>query len=197
MPYDLDQFYNQEFYGPNLDEGLRMARWLAPLIVKVFNPQSVMDIGCGQGHYLDALSKCGVPKVIGLEGSTYAVRNAIHGSVCYWDLRQPLQNETLKNYDLAICIEVAEHLEEEYADTLVDTLCHAKQVLMTAAVPGQGGTAHVNEQDWPYWAEKFTQRGYCLQMPEMEHVKRGIDAAKESGEHVAEWWKNVMVFGRM
>lgn len=197
MPYDLDQFYDQNFYGANLDEGLRMSRWLAPLIVKVFNPQSVMDIGCGCGHYLDALAKCGVSKLIGLEGSAYAVRNAIHTSVCYWDLRQPLSSDTLKDYELAICIEVAEHLEPEYSDTLVDTLCHAKRVLMTAATPGQGGTQHVNEQEWPYWAEKFTQRRFALDTGLVEQMQRGIEEARAQGEHVADWWRNVMVFERM
>ena len=33
-------------------------------------------------------------------------------------------------------------------------------ILFSAAIPGQGGTHHVNEQ-WPsYWIEKFAVRGY-------------------------------------
>ena len=33
-------------------------------------------------------------------------------------------------------------------------------ILFSAAIPGQGGTHHVNEQ-WPsYWIEKFAARGY-------------------------------------
>ena len=66
-------------------------------------------------------------------------------------------------YDLAICLEVAEHIPDEHSRDLVDALCAAAPVvLFSAAVPGQGGTGHINER-WPeYWRERFEARGYRI-----------------------------------
>ena len=66
-----------------------------------------------------------------------------------------------RTFDLVQTLEVAEHLDEASADTFVDSLArHGDTILFSAAIPGQGGTHHVNEQ-WPsYWAEKFARAGY-------------------------------------
>lgn len=58
-------------------------------------------------------------------------------------------------------LEVGEHLPEQYADNLVNTLTNASDIVMfSAAIPGQIGTSHVNEQYTEYWAKKFIDRGY-------------------------------------
>ena len=64
-------------------------------------------------------------------------------------------------YDLAISIEVAEHINEEYSNLFIDNLCSAADVvLFSAAIPYQSGDGHVNCQ-WPsYWQQKFNQRGF-------------------------------------
>jgi len=66
-----------------------------------------------------------------------------------------------RKYDLAISLEVAEHLPEQFADLFVKTLIlHSDIILFSAAIPGQGGQNHLNEQ-WPdYWIEKFSKHGY-------------------------------------
>ena len=65
-------------------------------------------------------------------------------------------------YDAVITIEVAEHLAPERADSFVDDLCrHADTVVFSAAIPGQGGKGHKNEQWQSYWAEKFEARGFA------------------------------------
>ena len=64
-------------------------------------------------------------------------------------------------YDLALCIEVAEHLQPEYAETLVDNVTRsARVVFWSAAHPGQGGTCHYNEQPPEYWEALFAARGF-------------------------------------
>jgi hypothetical protein len=62
-----------------------------------------------------------------------------------------------------VSLEVAEHLPESRAASFVADLCRlAPVVLFSAAIPGQGGTGHVNEQ-WPgYWADLFGARGYSV-----------------------------------
>ena len=76
-----------------------------------------------------------------------------------FDLSKPYQSA--ERYDLAMSFEVAEHLPGSSAPAFVASLVRlAPVVLFAAAVPGQGGTGHINEQ-WPnYWAELFAEHGY-------------------------------------
>ena len=66
-----------------------------------------------------------------------------------------------RRFDLALCLEVAEHLPPSGATTLVKELTElASVVVFSAAIPGQGGVGHLNER-WPwYWKEKFAERGF-------------------------------------
>jgi hypothetical protein len=45
------------------------------------------------------------------------------------------------------------------SDSLV---AHSNLILFSAAVPGQGGEFHVNEQPYEYWREKFATRGFTI-----------------------------------
>ena len=67
----------------------------------------------------------------------------------------------LGSFDLAVCLEVVEHLDADAGDRVLADLCRcAPSVLFSAAVPGQGGIGHVNEQ-WPgYWVERFARHGF-------------------------------------
>ena len=63
--------------------------------------------------------------------------------------------------DLAICLEVAEHLTPAAGARLVKTLCSvAPVVLFSAAIPAQGGTNHINEQWQSHWADEFAAHGF-------------------------------------
>jgi hypothetical protein len=75
------------------------------------------------------------------------------------DLRQPLKLDRL--FDLAVCLEVAEHLPPEAAQRLVESLTHlAPIVLFSAAIPFQGGEGLINER-WPsFWSDLFASYGY-------------------------------------
>ena len=56
---------------------------------------------------------------------------------------------------------MAEHIEEKSSDTFIDNLATAADIILfSAAVRGQGGDFHVNEQPLSYWKEKFMKRGY-------------------------------------
>ena len=79
-----------------------------------------------------------------------------------WDFSAPsFSTWPRKAFDLALSIEVAEHVPEMYAEAFVRYLSHASDlVLLTAAPPGQTGTGHVNEQPKLYWINKFLECGY-------------------------------------
>jgi len=137
-----------------------VANWLYPIL----KPQTVIDIGCATGLYLAPLKKRYGCEVFGIDGGRAedgAGRHIAPEEFRRVDLRFPWASP--KRYDLAICMEVAEHLPEYYADNLVDIVTLAgNSVLWSAAVPGQGGTYHVNERNYEYWEEKFFSRGFKL-----------------------------------
>ncbi len=66
-----------------------------------------------------------------------------------------------RRFDLAMTLEVAEHLTPTRADSFIEDLTKLSDVILfSAAIPAQGGTNHVNEQWQSYWAEKFLRLGY-------------------------------------
>jgi hypothetical protein len=67
-----------------------------------------------------------------------------------------------RRFDLVQSLEVAEHLPADKARDFIETLtAHGPLVIFSAAVPGQGGEHHVNEQPLEYWRKKFLDRGYA------------------------------------
>jgi SAM-dependent methyltransferase len=129
-------------------------------------PRSVIDIGCGIGTWLRAFMEAGVDEVVGVDGD-YVNRAQLmipHSSFYAHDLEQPLRLE--RKFDLALSLEVGEHLASQFAPVLVGSLTRlAPVILFSAAIPGQGGTNHVNEQ-WPeYWEYLFDTEGFVQTDP--------------------------------
>lgn len=143
-------------------------RAVADVIHAEFKPRTVIDVGCGLGLIIERLQELGA-NVWGLDGAYQAVASAapesVRGVISFVDLSQPLAIEVFAE-DLVICTEVAEHIDPQYAETLIDHVVArvraAGHVFFTAATPGQGGTDHVNEQPNEYWISRFQARGMVL-----------------------------------
>jgi SAM-dependent methyltransferase len=138
-------------------------REVVPLVMDIVRPKSVVDVGCGLGTWLTVFEENGIKEITGVDGE-YVDRSQLHISSDNFiaaDLVQPFRLP--KKFDLVISLEVAEHLPESAAETFVQTLTSlGDTVLFSAAVPGQGGQNHLNEQ-WPeYWNDKFEQYGFCF-----------------------------------
>lgn len=134
---------------------------MVPLVNELLRPASVLDVGCATGTWLAEWNSAGVSDVFGVDGD-YVDRAALQvpsDRFVAADLQQPFSLG--RKFDLVQTLEVAEHLDEAHADTFVESLArHGDTILFSAAIPGQGGTHHVNEQ-WPsYWSEKFEKAGY-------------------------------------
>ena len=144
-------------YDRTRRETIESARAAAPVIYRSLQPRALVDVGCGEGWWLEEFGKCGVRHLVGVDETENAPRAGI--VFIQHDLAQPLTG--LGQSDLALSLEVAEHLRPECAEAFVDTLCRlSEQILFSAAIPGQGGVNHINEQ-WPsYWIAKFAMRGY-------------------------------------
>lgn len=139
----------------------KAAKEILPHVFDLVNPVSVIDIGCGTGSWLAVAKKLGVQKVRGVDGIYVddSLFEIAFEEFTQHDLTLPL--DLGQKYDLAISLEVAEHLPANSANTFVDTLTsHSNLILFSAAIPGQGGQHHYNEQ-WPsYWQEKFSKKNY-------------------------------------
>ena len=136
-------------------------REMVPLLMKLYHPKSVLDVGCGTGTWLKAFEEAGVADYLGIDGAyvkagqleipkekfnAVDLRNS-------WDLK--------RKFDLVISLEVAEHLPDSSATVFVESLTrHSDTIIFSAAIPGQGGQHHINEQ-WPaYWEKKFAVHGF-------------------------------------
>jgi SAM-dependent methyltransferase len=153
--------YTKEFYDLMRDGSRRSAEIILPLVLRVLPVRSVVDVGCGDGNWLAVSRRLGVEEIVGIDGE-YVDRSVLQiPQDCFraFDLTKPLHLE--RAFDLALSLEVAEHLPEDCATIFVESLTRAAPcVLFSAAIPFQGGTNHVNEQ-WPdKWAELFGERGY-------------------------------------
>ncbi len=155
--------YNETFYADILGGSRRSARRIVPTVVDLVVPRSVIDVGCGAGTWLDAFREAGVDDLMGIDGARVDddLLQVPRELVTVADLRRPLA--VTRRFDLAICLEVAEHLPARAAADFVAGLAAlAPVVLFSAAVPYQGGTGHVNEQ-WPsYWQAHFDDHDFVV-----------------------------------
>ncbi len=158
--------YSREFYEQQRDPSLRSAEVVVPLLLELIGPRSVVDVGCGTGTWLSVLLRHGITDVLGIDGDYVSPAQLLIPSALFQarDLCRPLVVE--RTFDLALCLEVAEHLPPEAAATIVGSLVRlAPVVVFSAAIPFQGGTGHLNEQWQDYWAEKFAAHDFVALDP--------------------------------
>jgi SAM-dependent methyltransferase len=154
--------YDEAFYEHQREDSLRSGLAVLPLVLDLFEVRSLVDFGCGAGTWLAAARRLGVERTVGLEGPWVTADTLVDPGI---DLRtRNLERPGAgpdERFDLAMSLEVAEHLDATRADSFVAEICACSpRVLFSAAVPGQGGAHHVNEQ-WPdYWASRFAAHGY-------------------------------------
>ncbi|HEU5213399.1 MAG TPA: hypothetical protein VFU10_11565 [Gaiellaceae bacterium] len=182
--------YTEGFYAAVGESSNRSAEVTLPLIFELTPVTSIIDVGCGTGAWLRAAIQLGVRDVLGVDGPWVTAQELQIPPDAYRraDLATPVSFG--RRFDLALALEVAEHLPADSADVFVKTLVDAAPVVaFSAAVPGQGGTAHLNEQ-WPaYWVARFAQHGY-----------EALDCMRPAiwDDDRVEWWyaQNLILFVR-
>ena len=182
--------YDAAFFDHQSNTSSDSAAVVVPLVMDLISPTSVVDVGCGVGAWLREFANAGVGDFLGLDGDYVEPAKLMIPPERFRgaDLSAPQPLD--RTFDLAGCLEVAEHLPARAAGPLVDLLTAASPVvLFSAAVPGQGGTQHVNEQ-WPvYWRCRFAANGYERLDPIRPRIWR------EAG---VSWWfkQNLFLFVR-
>jgi hypothetical protein len=153
--------YSESFYDQTTAGSLSAARQVLPLLWKRRAFESVIDVGCGVGTWLLAASELGASHLLGIDGPYVPKDRLLLGDHIFrWmDFTGPISLS--EQYELCICLEVAEHLPPSRAVTFVEDLTRLSSVVaFSAAIPFQGGDGHLNEI-WPeYWARLFRQRDF-------------------------------------
>jgi len=154
------------------------------------SPQSVLDAGCGVGTWLRVARQLGADRIRGLDGPHVLFFPMQIGTDEFRATDLALVSTVKEHFDLAMSMEVAEHLPAEKAPQFVRFLCDsAPVVLFSAAVPHQGGTSHVNEQWQSYWAGLFEMYGYlgidCIRPPVWTNPKMSYYYAQSAVLYVA------------
>lgn len=185
------KIYDQKFFNNTLKLEGSSAKAFVSILIKHFSPRSVVDIGCGVGVYL-AEFKANHVEILGFDGSPAAIKGSLVGDkIKQHDLCRPLKLN--RRFDLCLCLETAEHLEPECAETLINSLTAlSKTIIFTAATPGQGplSLGHINERPPEYWQELFKQKSFTLNKKLTEAIRQ------EMINNQVVWWltKNLMIF---
>ena len=153
--------YNEQFYKDQSKGSLDSAKKIIPILKTLLSPNSVVDLGCGIGTWLSVFAEQGINDIYGIDGPYVDNRKLLIPSNCFLATNLNESFVINRTFDLAISLEVAEHIAVGSADVFVDTLTSlSNAVVFSAAIPFQGGENHINEQ-WPaYWTEKFMKRGF-------------------------------------
>jgi SAM-dependent methyltransferase len=136
---------------------------IANLLDRWIETKTVLDLGCGIGTWLRAFAGDGRRDVFGIENERL---DPCHlevdpNLILLADLNHRL--DLHRRFDLVVCLEVAEHLAPEAAEVVVGNCTrHADVVLFSAAIPGQQGRIHLNEQLPEYWVGLFSAQGYAV-----------------------------------
>lgn len=161
-PYD-DRFW----------DGAEVGDWdgFARTLLHRFPVRSVLDVGCGGGRLLEALRSVDPTlRLKGVDASAPALQRARRRGLDVQPLDLvrlraadvPSAAQALGDFDLVVCLEVAEHFPAWHAPKLLALLTRFPAIVFSAAHPLQGGVLHVNEQPPEYWIRRFAERGFPL-----------------------------------
>ena len=184
------QRYDKRFFERQQRESIQSAMEIVPLILKLIQPKKIIDVGCGVGTWLSVFKEYGVDEVLGVDGD-YVDRKMLlipKERFVPLDLRKAIPIS--EQFDLALSLEVAEHLPPDSAKMFIESLTKlAPVILFSASVPFQAKTrgVHLNEQWLDYWVEKFRSKGFVM----VDCIRKQI----WQNENVAWWYaQNMMVF---
>jgi len=189
MSVDL---YADAFYKKRIPYAKR-APIICQSIIEIWHAKSAIDAGCALGDLVGEFLNRQV-EAIGIEGNPACLPYIQCPPECLkiLDLSKPI--DLGRRFDVAISLEVAEHIEEQYADIYVDNMCGFSNVLVMS-VCDYGGTTkiHCNVKPRSYWIERFKQRGYIQSISKEMLIKEKWAPIRERAA-VKEAYRNLIIF---
>ena len=165
----------------------------ARAIYRLWKPESVYDVGCAIGSFLEGFwlagAKIGGCELYRTQAEQY-MADAVRPHVRQLDATQAILDE--EKYDLVLSVEVAEHLPETGAQTFCHNLVALakSRIVITAAGEGQRGTGHVNCRPQRYWKDLMGVAGAEYNMIETTQLALVLSGTGDPLRIV----KNLMVF---
>jgi SAM-dependent methyltransferase len=147
-------------------------------VIDRFCVRSVLDLGSGCGNAAYFFHNAGL-QVVAVDGLPDNVATSLYPAVLHDLTAGPVQTVV----DLVHCQEVVEHVDEQFVDYVLASLLCGKIILMTHALPEQGGYHHVNLQPSSYWIKHLEQRGCSLLDADTARVR--ALANKDGATHMA------------
>lgn len=184
--YELRDIETQAIDYSFLDQEEKpFAQRLVPYLVDTFKPDTVLDLGCGPGTYVNVFNELGVDCIgydtdVRVEGMPNIYCKSLH--------------EAEEKADLVLCMEVAEHIDSSQNESIVqvmnDCLNPGGVLIWTAAKPGQGGVGHINCQEKTYWEKLLNATGLVRDTVEEQKTIEYI----RNGYHMGWFLQNLMVY---
>lgn len=184
--------YPESFYSSVTKRAQASSEIVAEILQDVLKPRSIIDVGSGEGAWINTMSHR-FPSALDLTAidlqphrSEYFEQLSSSKLNFEFILRDFEKDHTLpnQNYDLAICLEVLEHLQTQTAEQLAAEFAKNCSVLIfSAAVKGQGGTGHINENSLDYWIRLFQQNDFIaldILRPKLARNKQVPDYYKQN-----------------
>ena len=152
--------YINNFFINEDKTALKAASKIIPLLINNLKCRSVIDVGCGTAAWLYIFKKNGIREIFGLDSHKNLTSLRIsQAEFLTHNLEEKIDLD--KKYDLAISLEVAEHINPKESKRFVHDLCNLSNIILfSAATPGQGGQNHINENNLEYWRYLFRENDY-------------------------------------
>ena len=114
------KLYDDLFYKNRYEQTLHSANTIFR-ILNEFNLkyETIIDFGCGVGAFLNVSKKWGAKHVTGVEGPWVPKDYLMIDKDDFYEKKDLVSFKCKKKYDLAICLEVIEHLDSRNGKKLV------------------------------------------------------------------------------
>lgn len=193
----MNDLYNTDFFRSQ-NANRVWQKIVGKMIGSLYNFSSIVDFGCGCGHYLDGFLDAGVKTIMGVEYAFDYAKNFMPKNIVDF-VRQGDLTDYIDygKFDCVISIEVAEHLPKDKSDIFVDNLIRASKgvIILTAASIGQrGGKGHINEQPKEYWMSKMEKQNFQYSPNDVKLINDGFNKIGFVCKYMKLVSRNMMVF---
>jgi len=186
--------YNDKYYKRHLEQYQEWENDIGKHIFNMFKPESILDLGCGVGSYLEGAVLSGCEDVLGVELNLKYARpylvDVIISDIIRGDITRDL--DIKRKFDCVVSFEVGEHIEPDGTIGFIDNLTRysSNYIILTAAAPGQGGTGHINLREKKFWIDSIESKGFLYQ-EQLVDLCKIVWKQFDPGSYIL---KNLMIF---